>query len=56
MNLTESSVYFNVSINDDNVLEGNENFTLTINQSSLPDHITVGDPAQATVIIEDNDG
>ena len=31
-------------------------FTLTIDQSSIPGHITVGDPAQVTVTIEDDDG
>ena len=45
---------FNVPINDDNILEGNENFMLTIN-SSLPNGVTRGTPSQATVIIMDND-
>ena len=29
---------------------------LTINSSSLPSNVTVGDPGQVTMIIEDNDG
>ena len=37
------------------ILEGNENFMLTINSSSLPSDISVGDPGEATVIIVDND-
>ena len=49
------SVPFNISIIDDNILEDNENFTLTIN-SSLPTGIMVGNPGQATVPIVDNDG
>lgn len=39
-------------------MEGNENFTLTIDQSSLPRMITVDDPGQTTtvtVIIVDDD-
>ena len=46
---------FNVPVNDDNMLEGNENFMLTIYSSSLPINITVGDPGEATVTIVDND-
>ena len=47
---------FNASINDDNVLEDNESFTLTIIESSLPDGVTIGGTAQATVTILDTDG
>ena len=48
---------FSVSIIDDNVLEGNETFDLTIDPSSLANNkITVGDPGQVTVTIVDNDG
>ena len=49
------SVPLSISINDDNILEDNENFTLTIN-SSLPTGVMVGNPGQATVTIVDNDG
>ena len=45
---------FNISINNDNVLEDNENFTLTINSSSLPGNVTVGNPGEATVTIVDD--
>ena len=48
------NVPFNISINDDNIFEENENFTLTIN-SSLPTGVMVGNPGQATVTIVDND-
>jgi len=52
-----TSVTFDVPITDDNILEGNENFMLTINQSSLPTGIICGIPDSATVtIVEDNDG
>ena len=50
----ETRVTFNVSINDDNMFEGNENFILAIDVS-LPTGIMVGDPRQATVIIVDDD-
>ena len=46
----------NVSLIDDDIFEGNKNFLLTINSSSLPNNVTVGDPGQVTLIIEDNDG
>jgi len=45
---------FNVPINDDNILENTEMFTLAID-SSLPDRVAVGVPGQATVTIMDND-
>ena len=48
-------VPFNVPITDDMTLEGNENFMLTINETSLPGDITRGTPGEATVIIVDND-
>ena len=51
-----TSVPFNIPITDDDILEGNENFTLTINPSSLPNSVFVGNPGQATVTIVDDDG
>ena len=48
-------VQFDVPINDDDIFEGNEDFTLTINSSSLPDDVTRGNPGSATVTIVDND-
>ena len=44
---------FDVPINDDNILEGTENFILTIDDTSLASGLTVGDPGQATVNIAD---
>ena len=51
----QTTATFDVPINDDDILEGNENFILTINPSSLPSDVSVGDPDQATVTIVDND-
>ena len=45
----------NILINDDNELEGNENFNLTINSSFLPSGAMVGYPGLATVTIVDYD-
>ena len=45
-----------MSINDDDILENNENLNLTINSSSLPDDIGIGDPDSATVAIVEVDG
>ena len=47
-------VAFDVPITDDMILEGNENFMLTINQT-LPYGITRGTPPEATVNIVDDD-
>ena len=48
-------VSFNISINNDNIMEGNESFTLNINPS-LPSSVTIGDHNQTTVTILANDG
>ena len=60
------SLTFSASINsipvvvrliDDNIFEGNENFTLTIDSSKLPDRVTVVQPSEVVVVItDDNDG
>ena len=52
-----TSVPFDIPITDDIVYEGNENFMLTIDPSSLPGGgtVVVGSPNQATVTIVDND-
>ncbi len=49
-------ISFDIPINDDEILEVNENFILTINPSSLPTNVTVGDPGQTITTIVDNDG
>ena len=46
---------FNVHIIDDNILESDEQFQLSIIFNSLPDRVTVSDPRKAAVIIEDDD-
>ena len=51
-----NSSQLNIVINDDNILEDDETFNLTINQSSLSDGVAVVDPSQVTVIIVDDDG
>jgi len=51
-----TNVTFDVPIHDDSILEGNENFILTIDLSTLPtDGVTVGDLGSATVTIVDDD-
>ena len=50
----ETSVSFDVPINNDDIPESIEMFSLVIN-SSLPDRVTVGSPSQATVTLQDND-
>ena len=50
------SVPFYVALLDDDMLEGDENFYLIINPSSLPIFGTVNDTDQAIVTIVDDDG
>ena len=50
------SALLNVPINDDNVLENNEEFTMTIDSSSLPNGVSPGSNGAATVTIMDDDG
>ena len=52
----QTSSIFSVTLNDDNILEVNENFSLLINEHSLPPRVILGNPDQATVTIDDNDG
>ena len=51
-----TSTSLNVSINNDNIMEGNESFTLNINPLSLSSGVTLADHTQTTVTILANDG
>ena len=51
-----NSASLNISILDDNLLEDDENFILTINSSSLPSNVIVDNPSNATVTILNDDG
>ena len=46
---------FDIPLFDDNVYEGDENFILTIDPSSLPSGRSVGTTGQAIVTIADDD-
>ena len=50
------SIPFDVPINDDNVFEENEEFLLTVNQSTSLNGVIIGSPNVTVVIIQDNDG
>jgi len=52
----ETSVPFDIPINDDDLVEGNEDFDLTIIRNTLPDGVTRGNPGSATVTIVDDEG
>jgi len=45
-----------ISITDDNILEDDEDFTITIRGGSLPNRVTRGGTDQATVTIMDDEG
>ena len=51
-----TTAYFVVSIINDNLLEGNETFTLTLNPLLLPSDVIIGDPAEAIITIVDGAG
>ena len=50
------SVPFDIPINDDNVFEENEEFFLTIDQSSSLNGVIIGSTNVAAMKISDNDG
>ena len=52
----QTTATFNISINDDDEVEEDENFTLTINETSLPSDVTRGIFGEATVTIMNDDG
>ena len=52
----QTSASFSVPINNDNILEDDEDFTLTIVLSTLPNGVTHGARTVATVTIVDDDG
>ena len=51
----QTTATFNISINDDDIGEGDESFTLTINETSLPTNVTCGIFGEATVTIVNDD-
>ena len=51
----ETNATFDVTLVNDNLLERNENFTLTINVNSLPRRVATNTIAQTTVTIIDDD-
>ena len=51
-----TSASFAVAIINDNMLEDNENFSLTIINSSLPTGVILDAVSQTTVTIVDDDG
>ena len=50
-----TTVTFNISINNDDTLEPDEDFVLTIDEILLPTGVSGGTPAEAMVTIMDND-
>ena len=52
----ETMVPFNISIVDDSILEGREDFNIIIVPGSLPEDVSRGNPGTATVNIIDDDG
>ena len=50
-----SRAEISIQINNDSIFEGNENFTISIDSSSLPRNITTRGPSEAIVTIIDDD-
>ena len=47
---------FNITVNDNDILEETETFNVMINSSSLPNNVTIGELGEAVITILDNDG
>ena len=54
-NIGTTNASFSVAIQDNNQLELNKTFYLSINPSTLPSNIYVSDPGQVAVVILDDD-
>jgi len=50
-----TTLLLNISINNDNVLEGNEEFIVSINNSTLPNNVVTNTSGTASVTIRDDD-
>ena len=46
-----NTTVFNISITNDNILEGSRYLYITINNNSLPDGVVTGYPSHATIIV-----
>ena len=51
-----NNMLLNITIINDELLEPDENFILTINSSSLPSHVDISNPSNTTVTILNDDG
>ena len=52
----QTTASLNIPINDDNILEENEEFKVSIRRFSLTGRVLLGNPDVTTVIIVDDDG
>ena len=50
------SATLNISINNDDIFEDNEMFSISIDSSSLPNRVTIGNHSQSTVTIIESVG
>ena len=51
----QTNASFDVTITDDNIYEENEEFILTIDQSSTLNGVLIGSPDTVMIVIADND-
>ena len=51
----QTSASFDITVNDDNILERSETFTIEVDSSSLPSGVSLGGTSQATVAIDNED-
>ena len=52
----DQRVEFNVTLNDDNIVEQSESFLLAIDNSTLPSKVTIDQPNPVIVYIIDDGG
>ena len=53
---TSYRAFFEISIYNDNLVEGNESFSLSIVNSSLPEGVNLGRPREAVITIFGGNG
>ena len=53
---TSYRAFFEISIYNDNLVEGNETFSLVIDNSSLPEGVSLGWPRQLSITITEGSG
>ena len=52
----ESNKVLSIQVDDDNIVEPDEKYNLTIRAESLPNRVVIGENSTTTITIENDDG